>query len=80
MSPADRARTSGETRVAAMRLLRNLTQTQLAERSGIPLRTLQRVERGEVADPSVRVILALADVLSCTVEELAEPAWRPRTG
>ena len=36
-------------RLAAVRLARNLTQAALAEQAGISLRTLSRLENGEVA-------------------------------
>lgn len=37
------------TRIAALRLARNLTQEQLAEQAGLGLRTVQRLELGAAA-------------------------------
>ena len=36
-------------RLAAMRLARNLTQAELAEQAGLGLRTVQRLESGQVS-------------------------------
>jgi transcriptional regulator with XRE-family HTH domain len=37
------------TRIARLRVAQNLTQAQLAERAGLGLRTVQRLEQGEAA-------------------------------
>ncbi len=52
-------------RVTALRLAQNLTQVQLAEKAGLGLRTLQRLEQGAAAtqlDGFVRVCSALGVV------------------
>jgi DNA-binding XRE family transcriptional regulator len=50
------------------------SQRQLAERSGVNLRTLQQYELGtkDLGKASIRSVLALADVLGCSVEDLLE--------
>jgi len=66
-------------RLAAVRLSRNQTQAQLAEAAGISLRTLTRLESGEVATQLsgfVRVCRAL-DVLGLVDGLLPEPAPSP---
>ncbi|MDE0695950.1 MAG: helix-turn-helix transcriptional regulator [Boseongicola sp.] len=49
------------TRLAQLRLSRNVTQSMLAKKSGIGLRTLRRLETGEPStlDTFLRVALAL---------------------
>lgn len=51
------------------RQLRNWSQAELADRSGVPRSTVAAVEQ-ERLSPSVQTALALAEALGCTVEEL----------
>jgi transcriptional regulator with XRE-family HTH domain len=53
-----------------------LSQRELAKRTGISLRTLQRMERLEVDNPPIRYLVNCAIALGCELEELIEPAWR----
>jgi transcriptional regulator with XRE-family HTH domain len=53
-----------------------LSQRALAARTGISLRTLQRIERLEVDNPPIRYLTNCAIVLGCELEELIESAWR----
>jgi transcriptional regulator with XRE-family HTH domain len=53
-----------------------LSQRELAKRTGLSLRTLQRIERLEVDNPPIRYLTNLAIVLDCELEDLIEPAWR----
>ncbi len=57
-------------RIKALRNRRNLTQEQLAQKSGISVYTISRLERGERVDPSVFTVDALAQKLDTTVDEL----------
>ena len=66
-------------RLAAIRLGRNQTQAQLAAQAGVSLRTLTRLESGEVATQLsgfVRVCRAL-DLLELVDALLPEPAPSP---
>jgi transcriptional regulator with XRE-family HTH domain len=66
-------------RLAAIRLSRNQTQAQLATDAGVSLRTLARLESGEVATQLsgfVRVCRAL-DLLGLIDALLPEPAPSP---
>ena len=49
-----------------------LSQRELAEKSGVNLRTLQEYETGrkQIKKASVSTVLALADSLECSVEDL----------
>lgn len=52
-----------------------LSQSQLAEKAGISVRTLQDYEQGHKPLEGARAItvLTLARILSCTVEDLIDP-------
>ena len=53
-----------------------LSQRALADRAGLSLRTLQRIERLEVDNPPIRYLTNCAIVLGCELEDLIEPKWR----
>ncbi len=57
--------------VARMRKRHKLTQTQLAEKIGIHLVHLNRIEKGR-ALPGVEVLYALADVLGTDADKLRQ--------
>ena len=70
------ARTSAkgrQNRVRVARLLRDLTQAQLAEATGVSRQTIVAIEAGDYA-PSVYLALNVAAVLGETVEGLFAPA------
>ncbi len=62
------------TPLAKIRANRGMTQQELADASGVSLRMIQLYEqrRNNLAKASVAVILALARVLGCQVEDLVE--------
>lgn len=62
------------TRLALLREAAGLTQAQMAARTGIPLRTLQRLESGVVSNPPVRYLVNCAFVLAVELDEVAETA------
>lgn len=47
-----------------------LTQKALARESGVPYSTLTKLEQGAIPSPSVDMVAALAEALSCTVSDL----------
>lgn len=53
-----------------------MSQTALADASGISIATLRRLERGVVKNPSLRHLTNCALVLGCPLEELIEDEWR----
>lgn len=63
------------TRLRAIRLDRGLSQKDLAALTGIPLRSLERVDRGEVDDLPFRWLVNLALALRCGPADLIEPEW-----
>jgi transcriptional regulator with XRE-family HTH domain len=56
-------------RLSAVRAVRSLTQQQLADAAGIHVTQLRRYEAG-TAEPSLRVLRALAVALSASADEL----------
>ncbi|QIL74741.1 helix-turn-helix domain-containing protein [Hymenobacter sp. HDW8] len=64
--------------IVAIRKEKGFSQEVLAERSGISLRTIQRVERGETI-PRGHTLLALATALEVAIEDF-QPAPVPTQG
>jgi len=52
-----------------------LSQRELAERSGLPLKTVWNIENSRTR-PTARTLLALAIGLDCTVDEVLEAVSR----
>ena len=64
------------TRVAEWRKHRGFTQEALHHRSGVPMRTLVRIERGEHSTPpNLRHLVQLAYALGVPLDALLEPEW-----
>lgn len=57
------------TKIKELRLLKGLTQEDLAEKTGLSVRTIQRIESGEV-DPRTFTLNALAEALEVDIKEL----------
>jgi transcriptional regulator with XRE-family HTH domain len=66
-----------DTKLARLRAAFPLTQEQLAARAGVPLRTMLRIERGElgVRGPNLNQLVRLAHALRVSVGELIEDEW-----
>lgn len=75
-----RATTSLAVNLRERRELAALTQEALAERAALSTIYLQALERGDAANPSLRVVVALAHALACEPGELLAPrrAIKPR--
>ena len=63
-----------ETNLKALRTLAGLSQSELAELSGVPVRTIQQYEQRQknINKAQAETLLRLARVLCCSVEELME--------
>ena len=59
-------------RVRELRLARGWSQAQLAERSGLSVRTIQRIENG--ASPGLESLRSLAATFGVDIAELQDPA------
>lgn len=68
-------RTVGRTKIARVRLRVGLTQMQVAIRAGIAPVTYQRLERGEIANPQIRMLTNVALVLGVDLLEILEEEW-----
>lgn len=75
VSGGDPERLPSTTRLRRVRLERGLSQRELAELTGIPLRSLERLDRGEVDDFSYRSVVNLCLALRCKASEIIEPDW-----
>lgn len=63
------------TRLAAHRRRRGLSQADLAELTGVSIRTIQRIESRRYDNPPLRYLANCAIVLGCSLEDLIEPEW-----
>lgn len=66
--------TKSETNLKLARQKAGLSQRELAELSGVPLRTLQQYEQGQkdINKAQVQYLVMLAQVLCCDIKELLE--------
>lgn len=67
------------TNLRTLRKVRGLSQPELAAKVGISPRTVARLEAGQVADPSINHVRALASALGVTVDLLTESELSPVT-
>lgn len=68
-------RTEGDSRLHTIRARAGLSQSGLARRSGVTLRSIQMYEqrRKDLGKAAVSTVLALARTLGCRIEDLLEP-------
>lgn len=64
------------TRLNDLKTSKNLLQKQVAEGSGIPLRTYRRYENGE-REPTVATLVALADYFNVSLDYLVGRSDNP---
>lgn len=57
-------------RLRSVRTQQDLTAKQLSELSGVPEKTIYRIETGEVKDPRLSSIEPLIRALNCSADEL----------
>ena len=64
-----------ETRLKQIRQRAGMSQSELAEQSGVPVRTIQQYEQRQknINKAKAEYLVMLARVLKCTAEELIEP-------
>jgi transcriptional regulator with XRE-family HTH domain len=63
------------TKIARARLDHGVTQQELAEATGMSVRTIQELERGEIENPRIRNIVNIAAALGKEWIDLCEDAW-----
>jgi transcriptional regulator with XRE-family HTH domain len=76
MSPRQRDPASPRTRIEKRRQLLGLSQSAVAENAGISLRTLQRIEHGDMDNPPIRYLAGIAQALGLPLDGVIEPEWR----
>lgn len=61
-----------KTNLQKKRLEANLSQSQLAEKAGVSVRTLQHYEIGshDIRKAAVETVLALSEALGCDIKEI----------
>jgi transcriptional regulator with XRE-family HTH domain len=70
------ARRQPRTKIAARRLKLRLKQREVSELTGIPVRQLRRLEKGEIERPPLAYLVNLAMVLDVDDPlDLAEDEW-----
>ena len=57
-------------RLREIRLLRNLTQADLAKSAGVSQPTVSDIERGDIVSPAHETVARLALALNVSIEEL----------
>jgi transcriptional regulator with XRE-family HTH domain len=57
-----------------VRLERGLARRQVAHAAGVSLETLAKIEQGRTTDPGFTTVLALAEALGISLDDLAERA------
>lgn len=72
----DRRRIAPVTKLARLRIDRDFRQDELAEKTGLSLRTLQRLEAGEINNPPLRYLTNCAIALEVDLDEVIEDEWR----
>lgn len=78
VAPAERAQgVRLAARIRELRSARKWTRAQLAEASGVPERTLTRLESEGVTQPGFFTVVALAAALTVSLDELAAEAVGP---
>lgn len=75
MSRWIRERTQIESRLAAVRVGKDVSQQKVADGAGISLNTYRRIERLETTNPPIRYLTNIALVLGVQLEQICEPEW-----
>jgi transcriptional regulator with XRE-family HTH domain len=76
MPPRRRRYYSECTAIEKMRIAAGWTQAEFAGQARISVRTLQRIESGEMDNPPIRYLTNIAIALGCELDDVIEPAWR----
>lgn len=71
----DPTRSAQKTKLARLRLERGYSQDDVADATGISVRTYQRLESNELPSPQLWYLVNCAVVLDCSLEELIEDEW-----
>lgn len=64
------------TKLARLRLERDLSQQEISRATGLSLATYQRLERGLIWNPPLRYLVNCAIALGVELEDVVEEEWR----
>jgi transcriptional regulator with XRE-family HTH domain len=65
-------------RLKSLRTAKGLSQVALARASGLSLGVVTQMEQGLARDPRISTVLALAEALGCSLDDLArDPPPKP---
>lgn len=67
----------GLEKINAYKKKNHLTTEELAEKSGVPVGTLNKILTGATKDPKLETLKALARVLGCTLDDFDDGVVRP---
>jgi|SRR5579884_1803330 len=68
--------TKAETRLARVRMARDVTQEELADAIGISVPTYRRLERDQTENPGLRYLANAALALGVRLDTIIEDRWR----
>lgn len=71
--------TPPKTKISQLRQEAGFSQAELADRAGIPLRTVQRLEQGRMDNPPIRYLTNIAFALGCQLRDVIDDEWRQWT-
>ena len=57
-------------KIRSIRNQQNLTVSELSKQSGVPEKTIYRIETGEVKDPKISSIKPVIKALNCSADEI----------
>jgi transcriptional regulator with XRE-family HTH domain len=64
-----------ETKIARLRVKHGVTQQDLADATGVSIRTIQELERGDVENPRIRGLVNIAAALGVGLKAICEDEW-----
>jgi transcriptional regulator with XRE-family HTH domain len=67
---------TGTSQIAVQRVAKGWTQEDLARVTGIPLRTVQRIEQGRLRNPGILHLQNIAIALDVDLETILRSEWR----
>jgi transcriptional regulator with XRE-family HTH domain len=76
VAPPRRSQSKSFSQLTKIRILRGVSQEQLADAVGVSYKTIERLEANKIADPSFRLLNNCALALGVKVEQIIEPSLR----
>jgi transcriptional regulator with XRE-family HTH domain len=73
--PANTSVSVGHTRIYERRVIADLSQEELSTLTGISVKTIRRLEVGEIRNPGIRTLFAIAGALRVPLHAVIEDEW-----